>query len=90
MTDPVFGITIRRDANEAAVPSNALMSVVGICMPFAKAATASQEDFDAAFPQGVAVRMNSNDTTFTKELYGTGIGHFTQVRFFEYRLEESI
>ncbi|TIS16253.1 MAG: phage tail protein, partial [Mesorhizobium sp.] len=63
MTDPVFGITIRRDANEAAVPSNALMSVVGICMPFAKAATATQAAFDAAFPVGVAVRLNSNDTT---------------------------
>ncbi|WFP74491.1 phage tail protein [Mesorhizobium sp. WSM4906] len=63
MTDPVFGITIRRDANESAVPSNALMSVVGICMPFAKAATATQAAFDAAFPAGVAVRLNSNDAT---------------------------
>ncbi|TIR80993.1 MAG: phage tail protein, partial [Mesorhizobium sp.] len=63
MTDPVFGITIRRDANEAAVPSNALMSVVGICMPFAKAPTALQAAFDAAFPVDVAVRLNSNDTT---------------------------
>lgn len=63
MTNPVFGITVRRDANEAAVPSNALMSVVGICMPFDKAATAAQEDFDAAFPLGAAVRLNSNDAT---------------------------
>ncbi|MES0144763.1 phage tail protein [Mesorhizobium sp. M0015] len=62
MTDPVFGITIRRDANESAMPSNALMSVVGICMPFDKAATATQEAFDAAFPLGIAVRLNSNDT----------------------------
>jgi phage tail sheath protein FI len=61
MTDPVFGITVRRDANEAAVPSNALMSVIGICMPFDKADGATQEDFDAAFPVNAAVRLNSND-----------------------------
>lgn len=63
MTAPVFGITVRRDANEAAVPSNALMSVIGICMPFDKASVADQGDFDEAFPLGVAVRFNSNDAT---------------------------
>lgn len=63
MTAPTFGITVRRDANEAAVPSNALMSVIGIVQAFGKAPAAAQEDFDAAFPLGQTVRMNSNDTT---------------------------
>ena len=63
MTSPVFGITIARDANEAAVPSNAQMSVIGICMPIDKAATASDENFAAAFPLDTPVRLNSNDTS---------------------------
>ena len=61
MTTPTFGLTINREANEAAPPSNALMSVIGICMPFVKAAAATQLAFDAAFPLNTPVRMNSND-----------------------------
>ena len=62
MTSPVFGITIARDANEAAVPSNAQMSVIGICMPIDKATAALEADFTAAFPLDTPVRLNSNDT----------------------------
>lgn len=63
MTSPVFGITINREANEAATPSRAQMSVVGICMPIDKATTAGSEAFDAAFPLDRPVRLNSNDST---------------------------
>lgn len=63
MTEPTFGITINRDANEAASPSKAIMSVIGLCMPIDKAATAVQADFDAAFPLDTPVRLNSNDAT---------------------------
>lgn len=62
MTSPVFGITIARDANEAAVPSNAQMSVIGICMPIDKAATVADEVFAAAFPLDRLIRLNSNET----------------------------
>ncbi|RYC10179.1 phage tail protein [Ciceribacter ferrooxidans] len=61
MTEPIFGITIARDANEAATPSKAQMSVIGICMPITKATAALDADFTAAFPLDKLVRMNSND-----------------------------
>lgn len=63
MTSPVFGITIARDANEAAVPSNAQMSVIGICMPIDKADGVLDAAFTAAFPLDALVRLNSNDTS---------------------------
>ena len=62
MTAPVFGFTFRREALEPAPPSNAIMSVVGICSPFTKAADAVQGDFDAAFPLDTPVLINSTDS----------------------------
>ncbi|MBF2715731.1 phage tail protein [Agrobacterium vitis] len=63
MTDPTFGITINRSANEATTASKAQMSVVGICMPIDKAASADQTAFNTAFPLNTCVKLNSNDTS---------------------------
>jgi len=59
MTDPVIGFAVRREALEPAPPSNARMSVVGLCKPATKAANIAQEAFDAAFPLNQPVLFGS-------------------------------
>ena len=59
MTDPVVGFSVRREANEPAPPSDAHMSVIGLCRPAAKASDALQADFDAAFPLNTPVLFAS-------------------------------
>jgi phage tail sheath protein FI len=50
MSDPVIGFAVRREALEPAPPSNARMSVIGLCKPAVKAANVTQDAFDTAFP----------------------------------------
>jgi len=50
MSDPVIGFAVRREALEPAPPSNARMSVIGLCKPTVKASNVTQDAFDAAFP----------------------------------------
>jgi phage tail sheath protein FI len=59
MTDPVIGFAVRREALEPAPPSNARMSVIGLCKPATKAANVTQEAFDTAFPLNEPVLFGS-------------------------------
>jgi phage tail sheath protein FI len=59
MTDPVIGFAVRREALEPAPPSNARMSVIGLCKPATTAANVTQEAFDAAFPLNEPVLFGS-------------------------------
>ncbi|KRQ99286.1 hypothetical protein [Bradyrhizobium valentinum] len=61
--NPNFGFSFIREANEPAPPSNAIMSVVGLCGPATKKATVDQTEFDAAFPLNVPVMFTSTDAT---------------------------
>lgn len=61
MTAPYFGFQFRREALEPAPPSNAIMSIVGMCGPATPASTVQQGDFEAAFPLDTPVMFNSTD-----------------------------
>ena len=63
MTDPIVGFSVRREALEPAPPSNAQMSVVGLCMPASKAAAVSADAFAAAFPLDTPVLFSSTSAT---------------------------
>jgi len=60
MTDPVVGLSVRREAIEPAPASNAQMSVIGLCGPMTKAANVLDADFAAAFPMDEPVLFGSN------------------------------
>jgi len=63
MSSPYFGFTFIREANEPAPPSNAMMSVVGLCGPAVKAPDVLDTDFDAAFPLNTPIMFTSTDAT---------------------------
>lgn len=60
-TAPIFGFSFRREAIEPAPPSNAIMSIVGLCGPAVKAAGVTDLAFSAAFPLNTPVLFNSTD-----------------------------
>lgn len=59
MSDPVIGFAVRREALEPAPPSNARMSIVGLCKPAIKAANVTLEAFEAAFPLNKPILFGS-------------------------------
>jgi phage tail sheath protein FI len=62
-TEPIVGLSVRREAFEPAPPSNAQMSVIGLAMPAVKAAAVTTEDFAAAFPLDTPVLFGSTSAT---------------------------
>ena len=63
MTDPVVGLSVRREALEPAPPSNAQMSIVGLCGPATKVASAGAQAFADAFPLDTPVLFGSTSPT---------------------------
>jgi len=56
-----FGFAFQREALEPAPPSNAIMSVVGLCAPMTKATGVQDSDFTGAFPLNTPVMFNTTD-----------------------------
>lgn len=60
MTDPVVGFSVRREALEPAPPSNASMSIVGLCLPASPKANVDQSTFENLFPLNQPVLLGSS------------------------------
>lgn len=61
MTAPYFGFQFRREALEPAPPSNAIMSIVGMCGPASPATGVDAGEFNTTFPIDTPVMFNSTD-----------------------------